>query len=64
MYIEFRFGPKDGTRRFLPLGKHTETIIVESENIDYLYRKTNRLSDNGYRIYQFICIIRDLVRAI
>lgn len=63
MHIEFRFGPKDGTRRFLPLGKHSDTILVESQGVDYLYRKTERYSDNGYCIYQFVCIANDLVGA-
>ena len=63
MYIEFRFGPRDGIRRFLPLGRHSDTILLHVDGVDYLYRQTERYNEDGYRIYQFVAIVSDLVGA-
>jgi len=52
--IEFRHGPKDGERKFLPLGRNSETILVEINGKDHLYRKTNRLTADGATIYQCV----------
>ena len=58
MHIEFRHGPKDGERRFLPFGKVSETIIVELGDIEYLYKATTRRTrDNICVIYQCLGIL-------
>ena len=57
MYIEFRHGPKDGEKKFLPLGKASDTIIVEIDKKDFLYRKTTRYTNSGHIIYQCVCLL-------
>lgn len=54
MKVEFRHGPKDGERKFLPLGRNSETIIVVINGKDHLYRKTERLTADGLVIYQCV----------
>lgn len=62
MNIEFRHGPKDGERKFLPLGRASETIIVtDHAGIDYLYKLTTRYTDDGCYIYQCLGIVSELI---
>jgi len=63
MNIEFKHGPKDGKRRFLPLGKLSETIIVEINGRDHLYRRTDRTTLKGCIIYQYLGLVSELVAA-
>ncbi len=63
MKIEFKHGPKDGLRRFLPVGKATDTIIVEVNGVDYLYRRTTRLTTEGYILYQCLGVVSELTAA-
>lgn len=50
--IEFRFGPADGRKKLLIF--ESESIILEIEGRDYLYRKTPRCNADGEVIYQYI----------
>jgi hypothetical protein len=60
MVIEFKHGPKDGERKFLPLGRASDTILVECNGQDHLYRKTERASRDGLAvIYQFISVTNE-----
>lgn len=54
MVAEFRHGPKDGEKIFLPIGKGSETILVDIEGKVYLYRKTERLTKDGSTLYQCV----------
>lgn len=57
MYIEFRHGPKDGEKKFLPLGKACDTIIVVIDKVDFLYRKTPRYTQEGHIVYQCVSLL-------
>lgn len=63
MEIEFRFGPKDGKRKFLPLGRSSDTIIIEYRKNDYLYRRTSRIAISGAVIYQFVSLLESVSKA-
>ena len=68
MDIEFRHGPKDGERRFLPLGQLSQTILVTIErsnnvSIDYLYKRTDRVTYDGYTVYQCLGRTSELLAA-
>ncbi len=61
MDIEFRHGPKDGDRKFLPLGKMPETMIICCDGgADWLYRKTERKAQDGTQIYQCLGQVKEL----
>ncbi len=63
MKVEFRHGPKDGERKFLPLGRNSETILVEVNGKDHLYRKTERMTADGSTIYQCVGQVGELAVA-
>lgn len=63
MKIEFKHGPKDGERKFLPMGRHSETILVDMNGKDYLYRKTERVTVDGLIIYQCVVAVAELAAA-
>lgn len=64
MNIEFRHGPHDGERRFLPLGKISDTILISFHGgKDYLYKRTERVSADGHIIYQCLGIVSELQAA-
>jgi hypothetical protein len=63
MNVEFRFGPKDGKKKFLPFGRSSETILVEFRGNDYIYRKTKRRNEQGMIIYQFIGLAQEVVEV-
>lgn len=56
MNVIFNHGPYDGTEKFLPLG-YADTIIIEFWSVDYLYRRTDRLTREGRIIFQYIGIV-------
>jgi hypothetical protein len=62
MVAEFKHGPLDGKRRFFPLGKSSDTILVIHNDRDHLYRKTPRITiDKKAQIYQFIGEVKETI---
>ena len=64
MHIEFRHGPKDGLKRFIPLGQLSDTILVDINNIDYCYQRTARIVVDCFHrehiVYQCLGIVSEL----
>ncbi len=63
MNVEFRHGPKDGMRKFLPVGKLSDTILIEIAGKDYLYKKTSRTTRDGFVVYQCLGTLAELSAA-